>query len=118
MAIPGRNHENTIKLNKAEITNRDVCKSLAIANVLELLKVFFLSSPSGSKAHAGLTATFQLYSESEIFTALSFLREKNFVVSMCNLSIIISNLFYSFVHYALDVLSCSTSCCWDLHLKK
>ncbi|XP_071676455.1 uncharacterized protein [Lolium perenne] len=81
MAIPGRNHENTIKLNKAEITNRDVCKSLAIANVLELLKVFFLSSPSGSKAHAGLTATFQLYSESEIFTALSFLREKNFVVA-------------------------------------
>lgn len=81
MAIPGRVHENTIKLNKTEINKRDVCKSLAIANALELLKVFFLSSSSDSEAQAALTATFQLYSESEIFTALSFLRKKNFVVT-------------------------------------
>ncbi|KAF0902551.1 hypothetical protein E2562_018050 [Oryza meyeriana var. granulata] len=81
MEIPFRSHENVIKFNEAEITKRDVCKSLAIANALDLLKVFFLSSSSGSEVQAALTATFQLYSESEIFTALSFLREKNFVVT-------------------------------------
>lgn len=117
MAIPCSVHENNIRLNKAEITKRGVCKSLAIANALELLKVFLLSSLWGSEAQAALKATFQLYSESEIFTALSFLRGKNFLVSMCNLSISISNLFYLFLHYALYVLICSSSPCWDLHLK-
>ncbi|KAI5020673.1 hypothetical protein ZWY2020_045561 [Hordeum vulgare] len=81
MAIPCSVHENDIRLNKAEITRRGVCKSLAIANALELLKVFLLSSSSDSEAQAALKATFQLYSESEIFTALSFLRGKNFLVT-------------------------------------
>ncbi|XP_021318584.1 uncharacterized protein LOC8072962 isoform X4 [Sorghum bicolor] len=81
MAIPCRDHENIIELSKADITKRDTCKLLAIANALELLKVFFLSSSLGSEAQAALIATFQLYSESEIFTALSFLREKNFMVT-------------------------------------
>uniref|UniRef100_A0A0E0CJQ2 Uncharacterized protein n=1 Tax=Oryza meridionalis TaxID=40149 RepID=A0A0E0CJQ2_9ORYZ len=81
MAILFRSHENVIKFNEAEITKRGVCKSLAIANALELLKVFFLSSSSGSEVQAALTATFQLYSEREILTAVSFLREKNFLVT-------------------------------------
>jgi general transcription factor 3C polypeptide 1 len=84
--------EDVIKLTKAENTKRVVCKSLAIANALELLKVFFLTSSSCSEVQAALTATLKLYAESEIFTALSFLREKNFMVSMCNLSTNISNL--------------------------
>lgn len=92
MAIPCRSHEDVIKLDKAENTKRGVCKSLAIANALELLKVFFLTSSSRSEVQAALTATFKLYAESEIFTALTFLREKNFMVSMCNLSTNISNL--------------------------
>jgi general transcription factor 3C polypeptide 1 len=117
MAIPCRDHENIVELNKADITKRGVCKFLAVANALELLKVFFLSSSLGSEAQAALIVTFQLYSESEIFTALSFLREKNFMVSMCILSISFSNLFYLFLHYALDVLMCSSSPCWDMHLK-
>lgn len=81
MPILFRSHENVIKFNEAEITKRGVCKSLAISNALELLKVFFLSSSSGSEVQATLTATFQLYSEREILTAVSFLREKNFLVT-------------------------------------
>ncbi|RCV28412.1 hypothetical protein SETIT_5G403200v2 [Setaria italica] len=81
MAIPCRSHEDVIKLDKAENTKRGVCKSLAIANALELLKVFFLTSSSRSEVQAALTATFKLYAESEIFTALTFLREKNFMVT-------------------------------------
>ncbi|CAL4946308.1 unnamed protein product [Urochloa decumbens] len=82
MAIPYRSHGNVIKLDKAGITERGLCKSLAISNALELLKVFFLtSSSSRPEVQAALTATLQLYSESEIFTALSFLREKNFLVA-------------------------------------
>ncbi|KAJ1286504.1 hypothetical protein BS78_03G357100, partial [Paspalum vaginatum] len=81
IATPCRHHENVSTHNKAEIAERGLRKSLASANALELLKVFFLSSSSESQAQAALTATFQLYSESEIFTALSFLREKNFMVT-------------------------------------
>ncbi|CAO2195465.1 unnamed protein product [Urochloa humidicola] len=82
MAIPYRSHANVIKLDKTGITERGLCKSLAISNALELLKVFFLtSSSSRPEVQAALTATLQLYSESEIFTALSFLREKNFLVA-------------------------------------
>ncbi|KAG8079854.1 hypothetical protein GUJ93_ZPchr0007g3027 [Zizania palustris] len=73
--------EEVVILNKDEITNRDVSKSLAVANALELLKVIFLSTPSGSEVQASLKATFQLYSEREMFTAFSFLREKNFMVT-------------------------------------
>jgi general transcription factor 3C polypeptide 1 len=101
MAIPCRDHENIIELSKADITKRDTCKLLAIANALELLKVFFLSSSLGSEAQAALIATFQLYSESEIFTALSFLREKNFMVSMCILSVSVSNLFCLFLFFIM-----------------
>uniref|UniRef100_A0A0E0L5X7 Uncharacterized protein n=1 Tax=Oryza punctata TaxID=4537 RepID=A0A0E0L5X7_ORYPU len=76
-----RSHEEVIIPNKDEITKRDVCKSLAVANALELLKLVFLSTSSGPEVQASLTATFQLYSEREIFTAFSFLRERNFMVT-------------------------------------
>ncbi|KAL5208740.1 hypothetical protein ABZP36_033175 [Zizania latifolia] len=81
MDIPCRSHEKVINLNKDEITRRDVCRSLAVANALELLKLAFLSTSSGPEIQASLAATLQLYSESEIFTAFSFLREKNFMVA-------------------------------------
>lgn len=96
MAIPCRSLGNVMELNKAEITKRGVRKSLAIANALELLKLFFLSSSLGSEVQAALRATFQLYSESEIFTALSFLRDKNFMVSMCYFFV---NISFSSIYF-------------------
>ncbi|TKW14903.1 hypothetical protein SEVIR_5G197500v4 [Setaria viridis] len=97
MAIPCRSLENVIELNKAEIT-RGVRKSLAIANALELLKLFFLSSSLGSEVQAALTTTFQLYSESEIFTALSFLREKNFMVTGNGIRTLSGKFFFDASH--------------------
>uniref|UniRef100_A0A0D9VIM8 Uncharacterized protein n=1 Tax=Leersia perrieri TaxID=77586 RepID=A0A0D9VIM8_9ORYZ len=81
MDIPGRFHEKAINLNKNETTKRDVCRSLAVANAIELLKLAFLSTSSGPEVQASLATTLQLYSETEIFTAFSFLREKNFMVT-------------------------------------
>jgi general transcription factor 3C polypeptide 1 len=75
--VPCISHEKVIKVN------RDGCKSLAVANAIELLKLVFLSTSSGSEVQASLTATLQLYSESEIVTAFSFLNEKKFTVSIC-----------------------------------
>lgn len=77
-----RYHEEVIIPNKDEITKRDVCKSLAVANALELLKMVYLSTSSGPEVQASLTATFKLYSEREIFTAFCFLRDRNFTVSV------------------------------------
>ncbi|XP_006647563.1 uncharacterized protein LOC102699931 [Oryza brachyantha] len=81
MDIPCKSHEKDINHNKDEIAKRDVCRSLAVANALELLKLTFLSTSSGPEVQASLAATLQLYSETEIFTAFSFLREKNFMVT-------------------------------------
>uniref|UniRef100_A0A0E0A313 Uncharacterized protein n=1 Tax=Oryza glumipatula TaxID=40148 RepID=A0A0E0A313_9ORYZ len=76
-----RYHEEVIIPNKDEITKRDECKSLAVANALELLKMVYLSTSSGPEVQASLTATFKLYSEREIFTAFCFLRDRNFTVT-------------------------------------
>jgi general transcription factor 3C polypeptide 1 len=83
MDVPRICHEKAIKVSKDEITRRDGCKSLAVANAIELLKLVFLSTSSGSEVQASLTATLQLYSESEIVTAFSFLSDKKFTVSIC-----------------------------------
>uniref|UniRef100_A0A0E0CNS9 B-block binding subunit of TFIIIC domain-containing protein n=1 Tax=Oryza meridionalis TaxID=40149 RepID=A0A0E0CNS9_9ORYZ len=81
MDIPFRSHEKAINHNEDDIAKRDVCRSLAVANALELLKLAFLSTSSGPEVQASLAATLQLYSETEIFTAFSFLREKKFMVT-------------------------------------
>ena len=77
--------EKIIKNHRNKIIERGVRKSLPVANALELLKLVFLSRSSGSDVQASLAATLQLYSESEIFTAVSLLKEKNFLVSIWNL---------------------------------
>ncbi|KAF7084986.1 hypothetical protein CFC21_088487 [Triticum aestivum] len=78
---PCASDENIIKVNKDETTRRYGCKSLAVANAIELLKLVFLSTSSGSEVQASLATTLQLYSQSEIVAAFSFLSEKKFTVS-------------------------------------
>uniref|UniRef100_A0A0D9WKZ9 Uncharacterized protein n=1 Tax=Leersia perrieri TaxID=77586 RepID=A0A0D9WKZ9_9ORYZ len=58
MPIPFRFHENVIKFNEAEITKRGVCKSLAIANALELLKLI-IRVRSASFINSNLPALFR-----------------------------------------------------------
>ena len=82
---PCASDENIIKVNKDETTRRYGCKSLAVANAIELLKLVFLSTSSGSEVQASLATTLQLYSQSEIVAAFSFLSEKKFTVSICGL---------------------------------
>jgi general transcription factor 3C polypeptide 1 len=69
--------EKIIKDHRNKIIERGIWKSLAVANALELLKLVFLNTSLGSNVQASLAATLQLYSESEIFTVVSFLKEKN-----------------------------------------
>ncbi|XP_035815188.1 uncharacterized protein [Zea mays] len=73
--------EKIIKDHRNKIIERGIWKSLAVANALELLKLVFLNTSLGSNVQASLAATLQLYSESEIFTAVSFLKEKKFLVT-------------------------------------
>jgi len=77
--------EKIIKDHRNRIIERGIWKSLAVANALELLKLVFLSKSLGSNVQASLAATLQLYSESEIFTAVSFLKERRFLVSISEL---------------------------------
>ncbi|GJN13382.1 hypothetical protein PR202_gb00076 [Eleusine coracana subsp. coracana] len=79
MDICPESRSKVTKINKNKISEIDLRKSLATANALELLKLVFLSTSSGSDVQASLASTLQLYSESEIFTAFSFLKEKNFM---------------------------------------
>uniref|UniRef100_A0A0D3F499 B-block binding subunit of TFIIIC domain-containing protein n=1 Tax=Oryza barthii TaxID=65489 RepID=A0A0D3F499_9ORYZ len=58
MAILFRSHENVIKFNEAEITKRGVCKSLAIANALELLKLI-IGVRSASCINSNVPALFR-----------------------------------------------------------
>ncbi|CAN6273567.1 unnamed protein product [Urochloa humidicola] len=81
MDIHCKPQEKMIKEHRNKIIESGIRKSLPVANALELLKLVFLSRSSGSDAQASLAATLQLYSESEIFTAVSLLKEKNFLVT-------------------------------------
>ncbi|TKW40477.1 hypothetical protein SEVIR_1G248400v4 [Setaria viridis] len=81
MDIHCKPQEKIIKDHRNKIIERGLRESLPVANALELLKLVFLSRSSGSDVQASLAATLQLYSESEIFTAVSLLKEKNFLVT-------------------------------------
>ncbi|CAN6232552.1 unnamed protein product [Urochloa humidicola] len=81
MDIHCKPQEKMIKEHRNKIIESGIRKSLPVANALELLKLVFLSRSSGSDVQASLAATLQLYSESEIFTAVSLLKEKNFLVT-------------------------------------
>ncbi|KAJ1702050.1 hypothetical protein LUZ63_001829 [Rhynchospora breviuscula] len=66
--------------SRGEIVKRTVKKSLAVANAVELLKLVFLSTAASENVQSSVAATLQLYSESDIFTALTYLRDKNYMV--------------------------------------
>ncbi|KAF8768861.1 hypothetical protein HU200_007425 [Digitaria exilis] len=81
MDIHCKPQEKMIKDHRNKIIERGVRKSLPVANALELLKLVFLSRSSGPDVQTSLAATLQLYSESEIFAAVSLLKEKGFLVT-------------------------------------
>ncbi|OEL15716.1 hypothetical protein BAE44_0023265, partial [Dichanthelium oligosanthes] len=82
MDVRCKPQEMIVKDHRKKNIERGIRKSLPVANALELLKLVFLSRSSGSDVQASLAATLQLYSESEIFAAVSHLKEKNFLVGL------------------------------------
>lgn len=77
-----RSHGKFVKLlNNRVIIKRRVCESLAVANAVELLKLVFLCTSAAPQVQTSLAATLRQYSESDIFTAFNYLKEKNFMVS-------------------------------------
>nr|CAD1843635.1 unnamed protein product [Ananas comosus var. bracteatus] len=77
-----RSHGKFVKLlNNRVIIKRRVCESLAVANAVELLKLVFLCTSAAPQVQTSLAATLRQYSESDIFTAFNYLKEKNFMVA-------------------------------------
>ncbi|XP_023643726.1 uncharacterized protein LOC17896594 isoform X2 [Capsella rubella] len=57
-----------------------VQKSLAVSNAIELLKLVYLSMPTAPGMPNLLEDTLRQYSEQDLFTAYSYLRDKKFLV--------------------------------------
>ncbi|KAJ9559703.1 hypothetical protein OSB04_004863 [Centaurea solstitialis] len=55
-------------------------KSLAVSNAIELLKLVYLSTAKAPEVPNLLAETLRRYSEHDMLTAFSFLRERNFMV--------------------------------------
>ncbi|KAJ6799562.1 uncharacterized protein M6B38_364900 [Iris pallida] len=75
-----QSHAKFLKLlnNRGIKIRREVCESLAAANAVELVKLVFLSNSAALQA--SLAATLRLYSESDLFVAFSYLKEKDFMI--------------------------------------
>ncbi|KAF3325541.1 hypothetical protein FCM35_KLT16825 [Carex littledalei] len=72
--------------SRGEVIRKTVQESLAVANAVKILKLVFLSTARSENVQASVVVTLQLYSESDIFTALTYLRDKNYMVGGFNLS--------------------------------
>ncbi|KAL5579539.1 hypothetical protein UlMin_011981 [Ulmus minor] len=76
-----RLHKKLIKLLNEEVkVSRQVYKSLAISNAVELFKLIFLSTSTASTVPNLLAEILRRYSEHDLFAAFNYLREKNFMV--------------------------------------
>ena len=78
-----RLHRKFIKLLSEEVkVSREVHKSLAISNAVELFKLIFLSTSTASAVPDMLAGILRCYSEHDLFAAFNYLREKKFMVSL------------------------------------
>lgn len=78
-----RLHGKFIKLLNVEVeVSREVHKSLAISNAVELFKLIFLSTSTASTVPDMLAGILRCYSEHDLFAAFKYLREKKFMVRL------------------------------------
>lgn len=75
-----RLHQN-FPLDEKDSGSIQVRKSLAVSTAVELLKLVFLSMPTAPGMPNLLEDTLRRYSERDLFTAYSYLRDKKFLVS-------------------------------------
>ncbi|CAK7356535.1 unnamed protein product [Dovyalis caffra] len=74
-------HQKFTKLsNEGTSASRQVHKSLAISNAVELLKLVFLSTSTAPEMQNLLAETLRRYSEHDLFAAFSYLREKKILI--------------------------------------
>ncbi|KAL1224110.1 hypothetical protein V5N11_031253 [Cardamine amara subsp. amara] len=75
-----RFHQNFKPLDEKDNGSIQVRKSLAVSTAVELLKLVFLSMPTAPGMPNLLEDTLRRYSERDLFTAYSYLRDKKFLV--------------------------------------
>ncbi|KFK36232.1 hypothetical protein AALP_AA4G095200 [Arabis alpina] len=75
-----RLHKSFKPLDEKDSASIQVRKSLAVATAVELLKLVFLSMPTAPGMPNLLEDTLRRYSERDLFTAYSYLRDKKFLV--------------------------------------
>ncbi|VVA91652.1 unnamed protein product [Arabis nemorensis] len=75
-----RLHKNFKPLAEKDCGSIQVRKSLAVSTAVELLKLVFLSMPTAPGMPNLLEDTLRRYSERDLFTAYSYLRDKKFLV--------------------------------------
>lgn len=78
-----RLHKKFIELLNEEVkVSRQVYKSLAISNAVELFKLIFLSTSSAPTVPNMLAEILRRYSEHDLFAAFNYLREKRVMVTI------------------------------------
>jgi general transcription factor 3C polypeptide 1 len=75
-----RLHQTVRPLDEKDNDSIQVRKSLAVSTAAELLKLVFLSMPTAPGMPNLLEDTLRRYSERDLFTAYSYLRDKKFLV--------------------------------------
>ena len=76
-----RLHKKFIELLNEEVkVSRQVYKSLAISNAVELFKLIFLSTSTTSTVPNMLAEILRRYSEHDLYAAFNYLREKRIMV--------------------------------------
>ncbi|CAN1785479.1 hypothetical protein LINPERHAP1_LOCUS16885 [Linum perenne] len=74
-------HQKFIKcLNESSDAGTELYKSVAVSNAVELLKLVFLSSSTTPDLQNMLGETLRHYSERDIFTAFSYLRDSKILI--------------------------------------
>lgn len=77
-----RFHQTINPLDGNDNGNIQVRKALAVSTAVELLKLVFLSMPTAPGMPNLLEDTLRRYSERDLFTAYSYLRDKKFLVKL------------------------------------
>ncbi|KAI9162251.1 hypothetical protein LWI28_025385 [Acer negundo] len=87
-------HQKVIKhLNEGISISRQVSESLAVSNAIELFKLIFLSTSKAPEVQMLLAQNIRCYSEHDLLTAFSYLREKKFMNGDNGAPFVLSQLF-------------------------
>ena len=84
-------HRRLMKILNGRHASKEVFESLAVSNAVELFKLVFLSTSTTREVPNLLAENLRRYSEHDLFSAFSHLREKKIMVSFVLKIIIVIN---------------------------